>query len=62
MLLSHASIFSEMAQASPTKHSLARCNYNLCDLMVRTPFCLDCLNFDGPTLGQVVAMTFLKII
>ena len=31
MLYSFASIFSEMAQASPTKHSLSRCNYNLYD-------------------------------
>ena len=33
MLYSCASIFSEMAQASPTKHSLYRCN---CDLYVFT--------------------------
>ena len=29
MLYSRSSIFSEMAEASPTKHSLSRCNYNL---------------------------------
>ena len=29
MLYSHAGIFSEMAQASPTKHSLSRCSYDL---------------------------------
>ena len=29
MLYSHAVIFTEMAQANPTKHSLSRCNYNL---------------------------------
>ena len=29
MIYSHAGIFSEMAQVSPTKHSLSRCNYYL---------------------------------
>ena len=29
MLYSRAGIFSEMAQASPTKLSLSRCNYDL---------------------------------
>ena len=29
MIYSHAGIFLAMAQASPTKHSLSRCNYNL---------------------------------
>ena len=33
--LNRASIFSEMAQVSPTKHSLSRCNY---DLYVNDPF------------------------
>ena len=54
MLYSHASHFSEMAQASPTKHSLSRCNNNLYDIHIQSRI----VRVEGKHAGHKNTTTF----